>query len=243
MVLKTPAKKRPNTNDIEYSDQSVECSTPNCQIWTSISVPKDYPQPDNFCCGFCSAKVILKLEQEKDSDQKKILLLEQTQMETIKRAEEEPRTQPEPRMNYAQAAKGIAQEQSEQKKRALNVIIRGTKPVSPTMDRELVLKIAEASKTTLTNEDIKEVKRVGNKGENEYQLLLVVMKDEKTKWKLIAASKALKQTSEFEHVFINPNLTRNEQEQQHMLRKKLKETRDGDKAQNYKIYRGNIIKC
>ena len=82
-------------------------------------------------------------------------------------------------------------------------------------DVSLVKNIAQTLGVTL--QPTIECKRVGKVSEDGFQLLVVDVKSEASKWNLIGKSKQLRSTENYSPVFLNPDLTKDEREAQWKL--------------------------
>ena len=188
-----------------------------------MSIPAELNVDDcDFLCGFCSARKLNELTKAAD------------QIPTIQAAQKNP-------INYAGAVKGIRREEDEQAKKARNVIIRGTKPSEN--EKDLVVDIASKAKLNINSDAIEDVKRIGNPNEQGLQTLLVIFKEEKTKWKMIGASKGLKDVPHYKAVFINPDLTPAEQQEQWNLRRELKRQREANTNKKFIIRKGAVVEA
>ena len=74
------------------------------------------------------------------------------------------------------------------------------------------------------------------------RLISLRMESVADKWRVIADSRKLSSSSRFKDIFISPDLTRKQAEEDRKLRLKLKEIRaKGDFPEGVKISRGRIV--
>ena len=124
-------------------------------------------------------------------------------------------------------------------RRKTNLIVNGTKFKSESDDLEMLKNICSSLKVPMPVGA--ECKRVGKCDDDGKQRLLVDVKDEKLKWRLIGKSKELGKSEAFKNVFLNPDLTRDERLIQFRLRKDLKDRRLKEPSKTFKIQKGKII--
>ena len=99
--------------------------------------------------------------------------------------------------------------------------------------------------TNLSDDVVLSTDRLGKKKASGVRPLLVKVKDERTKWYVISKGKLLKQGSDWEGVFIAPDLTQNERKNELKLRSDLKKCREessknGD-GRMWTIKKGRIV--
>ena len=138
-------------------------------------------------------------------------------------------------------AREIRQEQHEQESKKLNLIIKGTTPISSINDHEVVAKIARSINVDIQSNQI-ETKRIGKASEiNGRQLLLVKFKCLLKRKEFLRNSAKLKDTNDYSAVFVDLDLTKSEREAQYQLRleKRLLENKYTDKA--FVIRKGRVI--
>ena len=72
-------------------------------------------------------------------------------------------------------------------------------------------------------------------------MLIVTLKDEETKWEVLKASKALRNSENdiAKNIFINKDMTQKEREKNRILREELKSRRA--QGQNVKIVKGKCV--
>ena len=88
--------------------------------------------------------------------------------------------------------------------------------------------------------NITSFERMGRKSEK-VRPIRVTLKNMDTKYDILSKAKNLKNQEEYKKVFVVPDLTRKQQEEDKKLRNKLKEIRDsGDK--DVRIKKGKIVK-
>ena len=118
--------------------------------------------------------------------------------------------------------------------------------VSSEIDMKEVVDLLIYTGTNLSEEDVTVVTRIGKKkitGSN-VRPLLVKVKDERTKWFIISKGNTLKQSKDWESVYVAPDLTQNERKQELKLQEDLKKNRDsplnGDGRQ-WTIKKGQVV--
>ena len=88
--------------------------------------------------------------------------------------------------------------------------------------------------------DIGKAVRLGAKSRGgKPRLLLISTSTEETKWDVVRAGKALRDLEKYQHVYVNPDLTRMERQTQGRLRAEVRERRQN--GENVYIYKGQII--
>ena len=125
----------------------------------------------------------------------------------------------------------IARELEERDRRKCNIVVYGLK----TEDESLVDDILKKIDST-----IERAEKPIWLGKGERKPLLVKLKSEKDKWKVIASARTVTQ-QHFKGIFVNPDLTKSEREEQYMLRKELRERRAN--GEHVIIKRGAIVPC
>ena len=89
---------------------------------------------------------------------------------------------------------------------------------------------------------VERVGRLGGPGRSKDRLIRVKLDTISDKWRLIAGAKKLAGSSNFKDVYIMPDLTRKQADEDRQLRLKLKELREADEIEGgVKIHRGKII--
>jgi hypothetical protein len=130
----------------------------------------------------------------------------------------------------------------EREKRKKNLIIRGIKEEGEINERDEVKKILE----TLIVDNIKYdiIGRVGKKGTegSKGRPLRIQVEDVDQKWRILSRGKKLKDAGEewLRKVYLAPDLTKVQQEEDKKLRDKVKEFRDTGKL-NVRITKGQVV--
>ena len=217
--------------EMEGSEHQVECTGPNCVAWVVVWLPKKISRKfldRDFLCGFCAAEKVTDL---------------QTKLRDLKAKtanppshENERQISNEPKPTFAAILKNIKSEEVQQAKKSMNLIISGTKPTDN--DTALVSNICRELNVN-ESKDCK-TKRIGRKNENGFQMLLVSCANEKFRKDLLASSKKLSQIEAFKCIYINPDLTKSEREEQFNLRQQLKKARANFPNKKYMIKHGKI---
>ena len=88
--------------------------------------------------------------------------------------------------------------------------------------------------------DVIKVSRIGRKNAGKTRLILVTLSSEDMKWEVLREAKNLRDFDEYHGVYINPDLTKTEREQNKKLRDEVREKRE--KGEDVVIYKGRIIK-
>ena len=223
---------------------TVECQN-DCGMWTDIRVytleMKAQTELLDFTCGFCAAKEIKKLKKQIESYEKASEKLEEVNqsLDKIKETNQSSSNAVPTKLSFAQVVSGVNQEQFEQKKRSKNLVLLGTKPDSENLeasDNRLVSEIAESLKVNVKFE----CQRIGKQNTEGKQLLRIKCETEKMKWDLLKKAKCLKENEQFKYVFIQPDLTKTEQENRKKMVAELKEKRLLKPSTKHKI-KGNQI--
>ena len=135
--------------------------------------------------------------------------------------------------------KKTEKEKSAQEKRKTNIIISGLKPGVSESDSTLVRNLAQSLGVSLEQNVV--TQRVGKVNDDGCQLLRVDVKTETIKWQLIGKSKNLLNFDNYRKVYINPDLTADEQKVAFELRQRLKKARSEKPNASYRIKKGEII--
>ena len=89
---------------------------------------------------------------------------------------------------------------------------------------------------------VERVGKVGGTGKGKDRLVRVKLETVTDKWRLIAGAKKLANSSSFKEVYIMPDLTRKQADEDKQLRLKLKELRETNEVEGgVKIHRGKIV--
>ena len=91
------------------------------------------------------------------------------------------------------------------------------------------------------NVKVEKAIRVGKKTEDRPRVLIVTLKDEGTKWEVLKASKALRNSENeiAKSIYINKDMTQKEREKNRILREELKARRA--QGENVKIVKGKCV--
>ena len=195
----------------------VEC---NWGVWTNIFLPKSIPRTlldDLFTCGFCANKKIAELE---------------TNLNNV--------TQTVPKQNdfYAEILRNVKNEDQEQERKALNVVISGTKPDDH--DENLVKNILKDINAVGVQPTSR--KRVVKKHLEDKQLLIVSFGNKTDRETVLKKAENPKGISKYDKIYINHDPRKSEQESFKKLLAELKKKRAEDTDQSFKYYiRNNKI--
>ena len=218
-------------------NHQVQCTNKGCEIWTDVWIPKKIPRnflTRPFFCGFCTAA---KFEATEIAMREEAQSTRETYAEITKNQELVRAPQYNARENIAISAYSLESEQKERLKKAKNVVVFGTKPTDTTQDVELVKKIQ--SKLEL---DVPfKCKRIGSTNSDGKQLLLINYENEEHQKTILKKAKFLRGDENFGHIFIRPDLTKNEQELLKKLVIELKEKREKERDKKFFISNGRII--
>ena len=188
-------------------NNQVQCTNKGCEIWTDVWIPKKIHRnflTRPFFCGFCTAA---KFEATEIAMREEAQSTRETYAEITKNQELVHAPQYNARENIAISAYSLESEQKERLKKAKNVVVFGTKPTDTTQDVELVKKIQ--SKLEL---DVPfKCKRIGSTNSDGKQLLLINYENEEHQKTILKKAKFLRGDENFGHIFIRPDLTKNEQ--------------------------------
>lgn len=141
----------------------------------------------------------------------------------------------------------------EMEKRRANIVFHGIKESVVTLDQlggnildkspdqDAVEEILKTGLRLDATRHIEEVQRIGRYTEGKTRPLRVRVKTIEAKIEILKRARDLKQSEEYKHIFIAPDLTRKQQLVDKDLREKLKQLRS-DGEENVKIKQGKIIK-
>ena len=139
-------------------------------------------------------------------------------------------------------------ENTEKERRAKNIIVSGA-PDRKERDfqkrKDSDLKFAKELLAHLELEDvvIEETLRLGayNEDATYPRMLRITVSKESDKWRIIGKSKGLSRApGDLTHVFVHPDLNKDDREKDKKLVQELKAKRLADKTKNYIIYRGRV---
>ena len=114
-------------------------------------------------------------------------------------------------------------------------------------DLNRVVDLLTYAGTKLGKEDVIAVTRIGKKNNAGASVrpLLVKVKDERTKWFIISKGNMLKQSKDWEGIYMAPDLTQNERKQEKKLKEDLKKRRDESSlnrdGRQWTIKKGQIV--
>ena len=130
-------------------------------------------------------------------------------------------------------------EAMEREKRRLNIVIMGVKEGTEDKDKEMVMELMKV----LGLEDADEVQVMGRIGKVgvKPRLIRIKLVNWENRRKVMLRAKQLKDSLGFEHVYICPDLTRKQQEEDKKLRDQVKEFRGKGKHDRVKISRGQVV--
>ena len=124
--------------------------------------------------------------------------------------------------------------------KAKNLIIQGTKIDETIPDTELVMEIAKVMGLEIEIGDIN-TKRIGRAHETtNKQVMIVTFTSPEKRMSLLKGGKNLKDTK-FQEVYISPDLTKVEQEQQFYLRQERRRRRTDDPTKTFIIRDNKVI--
>ena len=212
-----------------YAKKEIRCSNGECDIWTCIVTPKSFTDFTGFICGFCSAKELLKLKQA---------LEEQSKSTTVSYAEITKNFKDT--SVCAALADEVKTEEKRQKAKSANLVFHGVKPPTDKSDVNLVHEISGKLSVELSPSDFS-VKRVPPKEGQKRNLLIVSFNDTVKRLALLRKAKKLREFSEYAGIFINPDLTRAEQQKQFELRQELREKRASQPDKAWIIRNDRVI--
>ena len=91
------------------------------------------------------------------------------------------------------------------------------------------------------NVKVEKAIRVGKRNENKPRILIATLKDEDTKWEILKASKALRNSENdvAKNIYINKDMTQKEREKNRALREEVKKRRS--QGENVKIVKGRCV--
>lgn len=144
-----------------------------------------------------------------------------------------------PKVNAAELSREIKKQDQLQENRKLNLIVSGTKPDDEKDDKLIVSEVSEALNVSLEGVRV-ETKRIGQVRQDGSQLLRVKLNAE-ARHELLIKSRDLKNFQSFRCVYIQPDLTREQQQIQYELRQDLRAKRQSDPQKIWKISRGRVI--
>ena len=228
--------RRGSTN---YTKRDVGCSMPDCDIWTSVVMPKDYDySTPTFTCGFCSAKEIASLKK------------------TIEESQHDARQQEKVKPSYADLARSITEpvicatlvrevqaEEKRQHEKSTNLVIKGLAQTDCKPDADILQKLATDLSVEIKQEEVS-VKRTANKeGLSKSNVMIVTFKNLNTRNALLRKGKELRHLVEYKDVYINPDLTKAEQAKQFELRCLLRQNRKDHPDKRWYIRNNQVMSC
>ena len=215
----------------------VEC-TNKSGIWASVWIPdKLVPTTKKkpFICGFCSQAIVAQLDtilqtlkalegQITCIRETQITAADQTMEQRITALESQQPQKLDEKPSYATILRNIRQEEKLQQSKEKNIIVTGVPTDGNTDDMGKVYEILTET-TRIDPGQIKKVTRINTKRENAKHILRVELDDPRTKWEIIKNARKLRNNSNYREVYINLDLTKEQQERNFQLRTKLRTLR------------------
>lgn len=130
-------------------------------------------------------------------------------------------------------------EEIEINKRRMNVVIIGIKENED--EAEMVKEICTRLVGASAVKSISYIERIGRRSSGKHRLVRVCFSNQQAKFDVLGNASELKKISEFKKLTICPDLTRKQQDQDKLLRNKLKEIRDSG-VSDAKIRKGKVVK-
>ena len=141
--------------------------------------------------------------------------------------------------SYAEIVKKVQTENTQQQYRAKNVVVLVTTPDTDENDVLFAKKLLEDLEIP-TVENIR-TKRIGKKNEKGAQLLKIELVSAEVKQLILKNAKKLRQIEIYENVYLKPDLTKLQQEEECKLRKTLRESRHDNPGTEFIIRSGKDI--
>ena len=244
---------------VKYDEHAlVECSQAKCDNWTRMTLPDNFDlTTSKFMCGFCSHSQLkvfydemvkwktLADEREQKIDDMNITIDE---MKDAYKTKTTPPTEtallPTPTPTYADALKTksiahltrlMTKEKSIQDDRKDNLVVKGTEPTKNdvTLVKEIALEIG------VDTDGIKmRTKRVGPVKDGKQKMIVTMDQDKRRE--LMKAAKTLKDSKKFDQIYIEPDMTNAEREEQYQLRQELRQRRKDNPDKVFYIRRGQV---
>ena len=139
-------------------------------------------------------------------------------------------------------------DREEKERKKLNIIVHGV-PESDkrepgdrkSEDTRVINKIFRELRVEA---EVENVIRLGRVVENKKRLIKVVLRDSDKKREILANAKKLKNSEEFSRIFISPDMTKQEREQDKILRERLKNERESETRDGYRwVIKNREILC
>ena len=148
--------------------------------------------------------------------------------------------------SFQECFENFHSEKEEQSKRKCNLAVvnmpESTSTESAERIKEDIDLLTDIIKQELhLNVRIEKAIRVGKKKDDQPRVMIVTLKDEETKWEVLKASKALRESENeiTKNMYINRDMTRQERERNRLLREELKARRAN--GENVKIVKGKCV--
>lgn len=207
-------KRGGSVGDAGEGSTSVECGL--CGSWTVMEGLKGN-EPEEFMCGFCSQKRIKELE-----NQIKALL---GKMEQKPEKEEREHTEPTwteiVKKNVKQTIKQEVRKVNQEIKKENNIIVKGVSEGEG--DQEKIKTLFQCLE--IDPDQVGGTQRIGEKKEKN-RPIRITFKSRNPVYVALNNKKKLKSNKELNSIFVEPDMTKEEQEQNWKLRKELKERRE-----------------
>ena len=142
--------------------------------------------------------------------------------------------------SYEEIVKKVQSENTQQQNRAKNRVVLGT---TPDTDESDVLIANELMEDLIipTVENL-QTKRIRKKNENGAHLLKIELVSAEVKQLVLKNAKKLRQTEIYESVYLKPDSTKLQQEEEHKLRKTLRESRRDNPGREFIVCSNKFLK-
>ena len=235
-------------NSSNYVTKDIGCSNGDCDVWTKVTIAKNFDDSLDFLCGFCAAseltKLRLNLTETKSTNNA-------SSYADITRSFKDPTVSAALADEITQSLKvpsvcasiidKVQLEERLQKAKSANLVIHGVNPPEEgdTADSAFVRKLGATLSVDLTPDSFN-VKRVPTKPGRDKHVMIVTFVDLNQRLSLLRKAKDLRDFSDYAGIFINPDLTHAERQKQFELRQQLRCKRASDPHKTW-IIQGNRV--
>lgn len=235
-------KNKKKATDEDGSEHFVECSGSGlnnlgCVAWVHVWLPMKIPKgfmDRPFLCGYCAAAEMNELSSKLDNMKSD---LEKTNVNKQEKSYAEIASS---NLNISVLAKQVRNEEKMHQDIANNLVIYGSRPSDDAeKEMQLVREIGNAIDVNLDGVKL-QTKRLGKIRSDGSQLLRVTMLSEK-KGEFLKKAKELRKVDTFKQIYIHPDLTPGERQQQYLLRQELKKMRHDEPEKKWKILKNRVI--
>ena len=219
----------------------------NCGIWTSVWIPNEVDVSTmQFACGFCAHKELMLLQDRVNTLESTALPISDVETKVdqlstrITDVEAAQHTPPNGTLEnrIVEVYNTLRKKERIEEEKEPNIIVSGLEVQSPNQDWSTAT--ALLNDLGINTNVLLKVDRVGKVKSNK-QLLRLKLCDVSTKWGVIKQAKTIRQNPKWNGIYLNLDLTREQQVIEYELRNRLKEIRKDRPNEKHFIRNGQIV--